>query len=106
MSKLNSSFCDSVNLDHIIETTITDTLKTTPEFINQNERVIMAQLLSYTKAILGKDGNADDDEISFLMENTSGNFWTLSLISAINISKAECRLAHIYYWNFYCQIKK
>lgn len=72
MSKLNSSFCDSVNLDHIIETTITDTLKTTPEFINQNERVIMAQLLSYTKAILGKDGNADDDEISFLMEKHVG----------------------------------
>ena len=72
MSKLNSSFCDSVNLDHIIETTITDTLKTTPEFINQNERVIMAQLLSYTKAIFGKDGNADDDEISFLMEKHVG----------------------------------
>ena len=32
----------------------------------------MAQLLSYTKAILGKDGNADDDEISFLMEKHVG----------------------------------
>lgn len=72
MPKLNSSFRDSVNLDHIIETTITDTLKTTPEFINQNERVIMAQLLNYTKAILGKQGNGDDDEISFLMEKHVG----------------------------------
>lgn len=70
VGSLKENFYDTISLDAIIDGGITDAARTAPDFVTGNEKKVMAALTEYTKDILGRNGReADDDEVSLIMEN-------------------------------------
>ena len=69
VGSLKENFYDTISLDAIIDGGITDAARTAPDFVTENEKMVMAALTEYTKDILGRNGaEADDDEVSLIME--------------------------------------
>ncbi len=97
VGSLKENFYDTISLDAIIDGGITDTARTAPDFVTENEKKVMEELMAYTKDILGRNGaEADEEETAAFMEKRAGKLMDAMAESAHAYIKNGMRLgAHL-----------
>lgn len=97
VGSLKENFYDTISLDAIIDGGITEAARMAPDFVTENEKKVMTALTEYTKDILGRNGGeADDDEVSLIMEKRADKVMDMIADTAHAYIKNGMRLgAHL-----------